>query len=460
MDTASRIYSLHEIATTISQVITANFRQSYWIKTEMLRLNHYQRSGHCYPDLVEKQGGKVVAEMRANLWRSDYERINRQFLNVLHEPLKDDIKILLLATVAYHPRYGLSLRILDIDAGFTLGDMEQEKQETIRWLKEQGIYEENKRKILPLLPQRIAVISVETSKGYADFMNVMEEAQRTWHYAFFTMLFPSLLQGEGAVGTLIEQLGRIRKVVHHFDLVVIIRGGGGDVGLSCYNDARLATEIARFPIPVITGIGHSTNETVSEMVSHTNCITPTKLAELIIQKFHNVAVPVREAQQVMIRKTSALLEQQQALLRSELRLFRSRTIDLIKEHRRDLSDTTVAISATSRDILEDTPQVLRQQVDILARQVEKHKTREEAMLGQQIVRLRASTGAQMARQQYRLEATQQNLENMRPERILQRGFSITTYKGKHVKPGELKAGDEIETQLYQGTITSTVKKIT
>jgi exodeoxyribonuclease VII large subunit len=147
---------------------------------------------------------------------------------------------------------------------------------------------------------------VETSKGYADFLKVLQGATKTWGYAFFQMLFPSVLQGDNAVAGITYQLSRIRKVISHFDVVAIVRGGGGDIGLSCYNNHSLAREIALFPIPVITGIGHATNETVTELVAFENAITPTKLAEFLIQKFHNFSVPVKDAQRSIIENAGRL----------------------------------------------------------------------------------------------------------------------------------------------------------
>src|SRR5690606_17047589 len=148
----------------------------------MNKLNLYQHSGHCYPDLVEKRDGKVISQLRANLWKSDYQKINKRFLEVLKEPLKDGIKILFLARITFNSVHGLSLNILDIDPNYTLGDLEKEKQETIKKLTAEGVFKLNKTRKLALLPQRIAIISVETSKGYEDFMSVLQG--NSWNYAF------------------------------------------------------------------------------------------------------------------------------------------------------------------------------------------------------------------------------------------------------------------------------------
>jgi exodeoxyribonuclease VII large subunit len=287
-----KVFSLIEVTLSIQKTISERYKSSFWVKAEMNKLNNYSYSGHCYPDLVEKKDGRVIAQMKSNLWKNDFNRINNNFLTVLKEPIKDGIKILFCATITFDPSHGLSLRIIDIDPAYSLGELEREKQETIAKLNREGIFRNNRRLTLPLLPQRIAIISVETSKGYADFLKVI--GNNPWGYKFFYFLFPALLQGEKSINSILHQLGRIGKVTKHFDVVAIIRGGGGDVGLSSYNNYELAKEIALFPIPVITGIGHSTNETVAEMVSFSNAITPTELADLLIQKFHNFSVPLKK----------------------------------------------------------------------------------------------------------------------------------------------------------------------
>jgi exodeoxyribonuclease VII large subunit len=307
------IFSLLEVMSSVQKTLNARYTSEFWVKAEMNKLNYYKQSGHCYPELVEKKDGKIIAQTKAHLWKEDFQRISGNFQNVLKEPLKDGIKILFLAKISFDPLFGLALWIKDIDPSFTLGDLEKEKQDAIRKLKEQQFFDRNKQLKLPLLPQRIAIISVETSKGYADFLKVIDH--NPWNYRYFYMLFPSLLQGDKAVQDILNQLEKIKKVKDHFDVVAIIRGGGGVIGLSCYNNYQLAKEIALFPIPVITGIGHATNETVSEMVSFYNAITPTKLAEYLLQHFHNFSVPVQNASKSIVRQTQFILKSQKEKLK-------------------------------------------------------------------------------------------------------------------------------------------------
>jgi exodeoxyribonuclease VII large subunit len=409
-----KIFSLLEVTQSIQKTIATRYKTPFWVKAEMNKLNFYQHSGHCYPELVEKREGKIISQIRGNLWREDYIRINAAFEQVLNEPLKDGIKILFLATVTYHPEYGLALRIIDIDPGFTLGDLEREKQETIKKLREEGIFNKNRTLSLPALPQRIAIISVETSKGYVDFLHIFELANATWGYHFFHLLFPSLLQGDKAVSSILHQLGRIRKAITHFDVVVIVRGGGGDTGLSCYNNYELAKEIALFPIPVMTGIGHATNETVAEMIAYENAITPTKLAEFLIQKFHNFSVPVQKAREKIVDRSARLVTEEKTRLRSAIKLFRSFTRNILAGKKNDIKEETQSLMQHSRFLFKN--------------------------------------------QAAELINLEKNVNNMSLKNVMKRGFSITLLNGKAVRsPLQVKEGDLLNTEVYEGIIVSTVK---
>jgi exodeoxyribonuclease VII large subunit len=406
------VFSLLEVARSIQKAIVDRYTSEFWVKAEMNKLNYYSHSGHCYPELVEKQHGKIIAQFKSNLWKDDYQVINAKFLQVLNEPLKDGIKILFLARITFDPLYGLALRIIDIDPAFTLGDLEKEKQETLHRLTAEGIFNSNKMLPLPLLPQRIAIISVETSKGYVDFTKVLET--NPWNYTFFHVLFPSLLQGDKAIDSIRHQLNRIRRVISHFDVVAIIRGGGGDIGLSCYNNYELAKEIALFPIPVITGIGHATNETVVEMIAYSNAITPTKIAEYLIQKFHNFAVPVQKAEEKISAKAERIINDEKYRLQSAVKLFRSVTGNILAENRSQIRSAG---------------RLLQQQATFLIKN-------EKALVN----------------------SIEKNVQNMSLENVLKRGFSITRKNGKIVRNiRDIKAGDVIETAVYKGVITSTVQ---
>ncbi|SFF27254.1 exodeoxyribonuclease VII large subunit [Flavobacterium xueshanense] len=452
------IFSLLEVTNSIKKTLEERYKSAFWIKAEMNKLNHYSQSGHCFPEIIEKVNGKVIAQIKATLWRDDYQNINRNFLRILKEPLKDGIKILFLAKISFDPAFGLSLQIIDIDPQYTLGDLENEKRETIKKLQLEGIYDQNKKLELSFLPQRIAIISVETSKGFGDFIDVIDK--NSWNYKCFYLLFPSILQGEKAVHGIIAQLERIKKVIHHFDAVAIIRGGGGDVGLSCYNNYDLAKAISLFPIPVITGIGHVTNETVCEMIAHTNAITPTKLAEYLIQKFHNFSVPIQKAKEKIADKSRRLLSEENTKLESELKLFRSITVNILNTNENRIKNASYAIQQQSQFIVKNNHEKLNvlQAKTRIATKFNLNQLKvvviqlQEKLEFQPILYLKNSELA--------LENIEKNIQIMDPINVLKRGFSVTYLNGKAIKEvSQLEEGAIIQTMLFSGTIDSTITKI-
>ncbi|MGP8216394.1 MAG: exodeoxyribonuclease VII large subunit [Bacteroidia bacterium] len=451
------IVTLSQVANSIKKVLADRYKgRQYWIKAEMNKLNFYSHSGHCFPELVEKKDDKVVAQLKANLWKTDYHIINAKFLNVLKEPLKDGIKILFLAEISFEPVHGLALRIIDIDPSYTLGDLEKEKTETIQKMKAEGIFDANKRLQMPLLPQRIAVISVETSKGFVDFKSVIESNQ--WKYKFFYLLFPSLLQGDKAIDTIIHQLERIKKVKAHFDVVAIIRGGGGDVGLSCYNNYRLAREIALFPIPVITGIGHATNETVVEMISNTNAITPTKIAEYLLQKYHDFAFPVEKAQENIINRALGLVREQKSSFSGTVKLFRSVTQNVLLDNSNSIKGHARTLIQQARFRFRNERQQVGDFGDDIKRSTLMFCSNAKVMIGQLVISMRKDTGSGLKSLNQLINQAETNVNNMSPANVLKRGYSVTYLNGKSVKNfGEVKQGDEIKTTLFDGNINSTVK---
>lgn len=450
-----QVFSLVEVALSIQKTIAERYRSVFWVKAEMNKLNHYSHSGHCYPELVEKNNGKVIAQMKANLWKDDFARINRNFLNALKEPLKDGIKILFCASLTFDPSHGLSLRILDVDPSFSLGELEREKQATLERLKKEGIFNSNKILKLPVLPQRIAIISVETSKGYSDFLNVAENNQ--WGYKFFRFLFPSLLQGEKSIASICNQLRRIKKVTKHFDVVAIIRGGGGDVGLSSYNNYALAKEIALFPIPVLTGIGHSTNETVAEMVSYKNAITPTELADFLIQKFHDFAVPVKKGEEIIVDRARRVLFDEKLRFKNFMKYFRSVTHGKLSRCRMEIKSQSENVSRQSKFLIKGKSQSLNALGHEIIEAVPTLLSTNEKQLELLVGETKSLSNHFLKREKEKLEGDEKNIRILDPINTLKRGFSITLYNGKVLKSHtEVKPSDKITTVLADGKVESEV----
>lgn len=424
----------------------------------MNKLNYYPKSGHCYPEIVERMEDNSNIHIRANLWRSDFERINKNFISVLGEKLKDGIKILFFAKINFDLQYGLQLIILDIDPSYSLGELEKEKQLTISKLKEEGLFYNNKSLILPLLPKRIAIISVETSKGFADFKEIIDN--NPWGYKFFYMLFPSLLQGEKAITEIIAQLKRIDKVKQHFDLVAIIRGGGGDLGLSAFNNYQLAKEIALFSIPVITGIGHATNETVAEMVAYKNAITPTELADFLIQKFHDFNKPLTDAQLSIKNRVMNLLNIRKVDLSHYSKIFKMNSFAYSQKRKLILSEYLNKITNFSINLSNLNNSKLNSIIKNLPLKSNIIIERNGVKLTEKCRELSNFSDKFFIERKHKLEVLNNEINNYDPVLIFKRGYSITRNFGKISKTvDKFKENDIIETILIDGIIESQVKRI-
>lgn len=432
-----KIYTLSQLTRSIQNMVQAHCSQLVWIKAEIVKLNYYSKTGHCYPALVEKRNGSVIAELRGNIWNSHFQKINDKFKSVLKEELKDDMTVVIQGSMTFHPVHGLSLNIIDIDPEYTLGELAREKAETIERLKEEGLFHANKDLPLPVLPKTIAIISVETSKGYQDFLNIIEN--NPWGYKFHFLLFPAVLQGDRSISSILYQLGNISGFHEVFDAVAIIRGGGGEIGLSSFDNYHLSKTIATFPIPVLTGIGHSTNETVSELVSFESFITPTKIAEFLLQKYHDFATP---------------------LINSENRI-REKSDQLFRNHKNGLKDTARLFSSLTQRALEKSKSGLNQNLVVLknsSRQFLRQEAHELNMIEQKLISRTLTPVEEAAR---KLEFAEEKIRMLSPLNILKRGYSITRQQGKVVQDVDQLLPDmELETELFHGKINSHVIKTT
>jgi exodeoxyribonuclease VII large subunit len=300
-----QIFSLKQVAHSIEKTIASRYHQNYWVKAEIHKLNKYP-SGHAFPELVEKEEGKIVAQMNGSIWKQNLQRIEKIFVDQVQEPLKDGIQVLMLVKVSFNPTFGLSLQIQDIDTAFTLGQLQKEKDITLKKLKAEGLLQTNQLIPYPLIAKRIAIISAATSKGLSDFYQVLD--QNSFGYTFHTQLYEAYVQGDIAVDSILAALQQIEKHKCQFDVVVIVRGGGAEVGLTCYNNYELCKAIATFPLPIITGIGHSTNLTVAELIAYSSAITPTQLAEMLIAQFRDFELRIERLSQAVVKNAQLQIQ--------------------------------------------------------------------------------------------------------------------------------------------------------
>lgn len=274
-------FSLFQLNEHFRRVVALNFPESIWVSAEIAQVN--ESRGHYYFNLIEKdsEASTIIAESQAVLWQRDYRRLRRRLGKAMGSLMQNGIAILVKVRIEFHERYGLKLMIEDIDPAYTVGQLEIQKRKTIEALQSAGLFSLNKDKKLPLVLQKIAVISSPTAAGYQDYLQQLNENR--FGYKFHNTLFPAAVQGERAVPEMINQLEKIALSSDRYDAVVMIRGGGAKLDLMAFDQFDLCEEVANCPIPVIVGVGHEVDETVIDLVAHSSLKTPTAVAAFIIQ---------------------------------------------------------------------------------------------------------------------------------------------------------------------------------
>ena len=426
--------TLYELNNLVREVIECEMPNEYWVEAELSECR--ESRGHCYLELIEKdeQSATPIAKASAKCWASKWMLIRPYFERTTGQRLHAGMKVLLKVYAQFHEAYGFSWIVTDIDPTYTLGDMARKRQEIIRQLKEEGVFDLQKSLELPVFCQRIAVISSETAAGYGDFCNQL--ADNPYGFQFRTHLFPTIMQGESVEQSIIAALNRINDTYDDFDCVVIIRGGGATSDMSGFDTLALAENVANFPLPIITGIGHDRDESILDMVSHTRVKTPTAAAALLIDHLKAVLDMLNDSQEHLTRcaqqKITTLNAQLSTLSEAIPRLF-----SIVRTRQEARLDALY-----QRLLLRIQQKAVSHQADI-------------SHLSQ---RLLTSLERRLTSECHRLEMMGEKVRVLDPTLLLKRGYSITFFKGKAVKdPLQLKKGDEIETRIEKGTIKSIIQ---
>ena len=287
--------TLRQLNLMVQDAIEMQLPDEYWVEAEISECR--ERSGHCYMELIEKdeQTNTPVARASAKCWRQTWQMVSPYFERTTGQPLRAGLKVLFRVYAQFHEAYGFSWIVTDIDPTYTLGDMARKRQEIIRQLKEEGIFDLQRELHIPLFAKRIAVISAAGAAGYGDFCRQLEE--NDYGFRFETTLFPAIMQGEQVEVSVIHALNNIYERTREFDVICILRGGGATADLSGFDTLALAENVAQFPLPIITGIGHDRDESILDMVSNTRVKTPTAAAALLIDNLKQVLERLNMAQQ-------------------------------------------------------------------------------------------------------------------------------------------------------------------
>ncbi len=449
-----QIFSLHQVVKSIKKTLEERYAQTYWVKAEMHKLNRYP-SGHAFPELVQKEGDKILAQITGTIWKQNLDRINSQFINVVKEPLKEGTTLLLLVKITFSETFGLSLQILDIDPSFSLGELQRQREETLKRLLKEGLLNLNQNLEFPLLPKRIAIISADSSKGLSDFMQVLEENENG--YSFVTHLFSAYLQGDVAVQSIMNALEKIKKVKSYFDVVVIVRGGGAEVGMTCYNHYDLCKAIAEFPLPILTGIGHSTNLNVAEMIAYRNEITPSKLAAFLIQTFREFDHEVKEAQRLIVDYSKKVLVQVNQSFDSQLRLFKQVASSYTKRVRQEIDSEQQQLTRSTKVYLKHHKDQLNYFQNEFGHAAKRCITLNHNQLSQLTILLKPSVNSIFEKSSKDIVQLEKTVRILSPENVLKRGYSLTLFKGKTISSNNLPSdNDEIETFTSESTLKSKI----
>lgn len=431
----NRALSLFELNSLVREAIEEYVTDEYWVEAELA--SAHESGGHCYMELIQKEDGSntPIARASARCWRSTWALLKPHFERETGQTLRGGLKVLLQVYPQFHENFGFSWIVTDIDPTYTLGDMARRRQEIIRRLKEEGVFDLNKELELPLFAQHIAVISSDSAAGYGDFCKQLSENKQGFKFA--VELFSAVMQGEQVEQTVIAALNEINERREDFDCVVIIRGGGSTSDLSGFDTLALAENVANFPLPVITGIGHDRDESVLDMVSHTRVKTPTAAAAFLIEHLQDVYSLIVEAEEDVIRCVINRLQKE--------RLRIDRLIELLPKQ--------LAAFLTAQHAR------LGRLIELLPRQTAACLTGQRGNLDLLAATMRSVLERRMLRENHRMEMLEHRVDAVNPEKLLQRGYSITRSNGRVVRsPEQLKAGDEIETTMEKGTIKSVVTK--
>lgn len=398
--------TLYELNLRVRAVLEDSLSEPVWIQAELSSVS--TRGPHCYLEFVQKaeEGNTFIAKAKGQIWGSKWALIRPYFERTTGQPLSPGMQVMVQVEVTFHEIYGYALNVIDINPTYTLGDIARRRQEILRQLEEEGIIDLNKELELPIPVQRIAVISSEGAAGWGDFQNQL--LNNDYGLAFHVQLFPAIMQGERVEPTIIAALNQIAAEQDCWDVVVIIRGGGATSDLTGFDTLALAENVAQFPLPVITGIGHERDDTVLDIVSHTRVKTPTAAAEFLIHlgveqllRIDNLKAAITDGALQLLHQQHLRLERLTGRIPSLWELYKT-------NHLHRLDSTMSDLQNTIRTILD--------------------------------------------RQRHRLELVTTQLDAADPARIYRLGYSVVRKDGRAVRDASLlKTDDEVEITMEHGT---------
>lgn len=430
--------SLYELTTQVRRTLEDSFADAYWVRAETSDVRVNAASGHCYLEFVEKspETNQLIAKARGSIWARTFRLLKPYFELETGQVFTSGLKVLVKVTVEFHELYGFSLNVLDIDPSYTLGDMMRRRQEIIRRLQDEGVFDLNRELVLPELTRRLAVITSPTAAGYEDFTNQL--LNNPQGYPFYIKLFPALMQGEKTEESVIAALDRIYEHRDLFDAVIIIRGGGATSDLNSFDSYLLAANCAQFPLPILTGIGHERDDTIVDLVAHTRLKTPTAVAAFLLERMDRVAGELSLLQQQLVQDAERILLAQRNFLQLLSTRFPERVLNRIERSRSELHRLAAALPSAVSTLL----------------------ARQDKGLVQMKGRIRSAVENRCSREKQQLQLAEQFIRMASPDYVLKRGYSLALKDGRIVKsPAGLALGDSLTVRWADGEAQTEIKKL-
>ncbi|PVX55121.1 exodeoxyribonuclease VII large subunit [Hallella colorans] len=426
--------TLFELNSLVRDVLETTLDSLFWVEAELSEAREVR--GHCYMELVQKDifSATPIARASAKCWKQRWQVLRPKFEGVTGQPLRAGMKVMLQVAVSFHEAYGFAWIVQDIDPTYTMGDMARKRLEIIRQLRQEGVFDMQKELTIPMFAQRVAVISSESAAGYGDFYSQL--SNNDYGFKFYPRLFAAVMQGERVEQSVVAALNEINRHVDDFDVVVIIRGGGATADLSGFDTLELAENVANFPLPIITGIGHERDESILDMVSNTRVKTPTAAAAVLIDNLVAVLSCINDYERrVAMRVKQVMDKERRRLDRSAERV--PMLFSLVKTRQEAHLDRLMSrmVSLVNHNVSTAGHRLQLASANLLPL-VERRLERANNELG---------------RLEFRVKA-------LDPQLILRRGYSITLLDNKAVRHADqLKRGDHIVTRLEHGSVKSVVE---
>ena len=455
-----KVFSLHELNSSIRRAFEQNFGGRFWVTAETSGIKSPPQGGHFYFELLEKgeREGQILARSRAVMWRASVGSLLAKFESATGQTFTNGLQVQLLVGVHFHEQFGLYLDVYDLDPTFTLGDMARKRRETLERLRREGLIDCQKSLSLGRPLRHIAVISSASAAGWGDFRSHIQAARVQW--PFLLQLYPALMQGEGTTTSILSALRDIVQSGIAYDCVILIRGGGAEIDLMAFDSYELCAAIARYPLPIIVGIGHERDTSVADRVAHHSLKTPTAVAEFLLNS--------REREWTLLRKHSERLQRSVVLMQDYHLVLLQRLVhhlpiaikestqqEFFKLQRQEatLQRTALMLLAQERQRIEHCSYVLKATMPKLLLAYQSSLEQEQRHL-QRVLPLI------LEKKKESLEHLARLVQLLSPRQTLKRGYSIVRKADKSILSSQqLTRGDTLEIFLYEGRVGAQVSSV-